>query len=57
MHILAIGWTKLSWCLLQMRVTMKGVLPMDMDAIPKDRYRWVAAEFSKLALSSVGPSI
>jgi len=29
----------------------EGVLPMDMDAISKDHYRWVAAEFSLSALS------
>ena len=28
------------------------VLPMDMSAIPKERFRWVPAEFSKMALSS-----
>jgi len=33
------------------------VFPMDMDVNPKDHFRWVVAEFSKLALSSVGPSI
>ena len=33
------------------------VFPMDMNVIPKDHFRCVAAEFSKLALSSVGPSI
>jgi hypothetical protein len=27
------------------------VIPMDMDVIPKGHYRWVACEFSKLALS------
>jgi len=26
-------------------------LPMDMAAIPRDRYHWVVAEFSKSALS------
>ena len=29
----------------------KQVFPMDMLAIPKGRYRWVPAEFSKVALS------
>ena len=29
----------------------EGVLPMDMDVIPKDHYRWVAVEFSISALS------
>jgi len=24
----------------------EGVLPMDMDVISKDHYRWVAAEFN-----------
>ena len=28
-----------------------GIFPMDTAAIPRDRYRWVVAEFSKLALS------
>ena len=28
-----------------------GTFPRDMAAIPKDRYRWVVAEFSMLALS------
>ena len=29
----------------------EGVLPIDMDVIPKGRYRWVAAKFNKSALS------
>ena len=50
-QVQAIGWRgHLGWLFLD-ESDDDGTFPMDMAAIPRDRYYWVVAKFSKSALS------